>query len=72
MDEEVLLKIKNLITERERIDRELEAIIVGGDRPKRGRPRKEMSAASNTMSAGRSVTCGDSHTVVKVDGAAGA
>jgi hypothetical protein len=40
MDEKVVLKLKELLAERDRIDRELEAITGRGDVPKRGRPRK--------------------------------
>ena len=39
LDAALLEKVKSLITERQRIDRELEAIFAGS--PRRGRPRKD-------------------------------
>jgi hypothetical protein len=52
IDEALLEKVKSLISQRDRIDRELEAILGGGTR--RGRPRKDASQEN-----GADTTVGD-------------
>ena len=44
VDEALLEKVKSLISQRDRIDRELEEIF--GGTPRRGRPRKDAAAAA--------------------------
>jgi hypothetical protein len=44
VDEALLEKVKSLISQRDRIDRELEEIF--GGTPRRGRPRKDAAAAT--------------------------
>jgi hypothetical protein len=45
VDEALLEKVKSLISQRDRIDRELEEIF--GSTPRRGRPRKDTAAQAN-------------------------
>jgi hypothetical protein len=47
VDEALLEKVKFLISERERIDRELAEIFGGATPTRRGRPRKEAAASAN-------------------------
>jgi hypothetical protein len=54
VDEALLEKVKSLISQRDRIDRELEAILGGATR--RGRPRKDAAAA---VANGADTTVGD-------------
>ena len=44
VDEALLEKVQSLISQRQRIDRELEEIL--GGTPRRGRPRKDAAAAA--------------------------
>jgi hypothetical protein len=50
VDEALLEKVKSLISQRDRIDRELEAILGGGTR--RGRPRKDASQENGAATVG--------------------
>ena len=52
VDEALLEKVQSLISQRQRIDRELEAILGGGTR--RGRPRKNTVPQTNGGSASAS------------------
>ena len=45
VDEALLEKVQSLISQRQRIDRELEEIF--GGTPRRGRPRKDASTKAN-------------------------
>ena len=54
VDEALLEKVKSLISQRDRIDRELEEIF--GGTPRRGRPRKDAAAA---VANGADTTVGD-------------
>ena len=53
VDEALLEKIQSLISQRQRIDRELEEIL--GGTPRRGRPRKDAARPAN----GADVPAGD-------------
>lgn len=48
VDEALLEKVKALISERERIDRELSEILGGATPTRRGRPRKEAASTNGT------------------------
>ena len=49
VDEALLEKVQSLISQRQRIDRELEEIL--GGTPRRGRPRKEAAPQANGSDA---------------------
>jgi hypothetical protein len=49
VDEALLEKVQSLISQRQRIDRELEEIL--GTTPRRGRPRKDTAAQTNGADA---------------------
>ena len=49
IDEALLEKVKSLISQRQRIDRELEEIL--GGTPRRGRPRKDATVQANGADA---------------------
>ena len=51
VDEALLEKVKSLISERDRIDRELEEIFGGTAPTRRGRPRKDAAPASTNGAA---------------------
>jgi hypothetical protein len=61
MIDEKIIKVKALIEERERIDRELAALFGLTDQPKRGRPRKDAREAIQGETTGWSITQGESH-----------
>jgi hypothetical protein len=48
LDEALLEKVKSLISQRDRIDRELGEIFGGTTPTRRGRPRKDAAAANGT------------------------
>jgi hypothetical protein len=56
VDEALLEKVQSLISQRQRIDRELEEIF--GGTPRRGRPRKNAAAAAGN---GADAPAGDDH-----------
>jgi hypothetical protein len=57
MIDEKITKVKALIEERERIDRELSALFGLADQPKRGRPRKD----AREPLQGEATTEGEAH-----------
>jgi len=61
MIDEKIAKVKALIDERERIDRELSALFGLTDQPKRGRPRKDGREPVQADTTGWSITHGESH-----------
>jgi len=61
MIDEKIAKVKALIEERERIDRELSALFGSTDQPKRGRPRKDGREPIQREATSSSITLGESH-----------
>jgi hypothetical protein len=61
MIDEKIAKVKALIDERERIDRELSALFGLTDQPKRGRPRKDAREPLQGEATSWSITEGEAH-----------
>jgi hypothetical protein len=61
MIDEKIAKVKALIEERERIDRELSALFGLTDQPKRGRPRKDAREPLQGEATSWSTTQGESN-----------
>jgi hypothetical protein len=61
MLEDRISKVKTLLEERERIDRELAVVFGLTEQPKRGLPKRDNREPIENRSTGWSVTLGESH-----------
>jgi hypothetical protein len=68
MIDDKIARVKALIEERERIDRELSALFGLAEAPRRGRPRKDSREMPEGSTMGWSRTEGESTTRSKSDG----
>jgi hypothetical protein len=61
MLEDRISKVKSLLEERDRIDRELAVLFGLAEQPKRGRPKKDSRVPMDGRSTSWSATLGESH-----------
>jgi hypothetical protein len=64
MLEDRISKVKSLLEERDRLDRELAVLFGLADQPKRGRPKKDNREPMEGTSTSWSVTLGESHSEI--------